>query len=114
MKRAYAEIVVDSITNEQLKQMVINAKEQITHWKKPSIVNLSATIGTTWNILTPWVFNEIFLINMGRNHKLNLIREFGEYLPEEAKPILHKVPYVERELVHQEPIFNVEETKEAN
>lgn len=113
MNRAYAEIVVKTITKEQLKQMVLNAKDNITDWKKPSVVNLSATIGTTWNILTPWVFKEFFLNNIGHSHMVNLIREFGEYLPEELKPILHKAPNVEYELVHQEPIFNVEEPEQA-
>lgn len=112
MNRAYAEIVVKTITKEQLKQMVLNAKDKITDWKKPSVVNLSATIGTTWNILTPWVFKDVYLDNIGHSHMVNLIREFGEYLPEDLKPIMHKSPESEIELVHQEPIFNVEEEDE--
>lgn len=114
MNRAYAEIIVDTITNEQIKEMVINAKNTITDWKKPSVVNLSATIGTTWNILTPFVFKEFSMLNMSRGWKVNLIREFGEYLPEDLKPKTHKSPNSEIELVHQEPIFNVEETEETN
>jgi hypothetical protein len=113
MNISYAKIVAKSITTEQLKRMVINAKDNITDWKKPSVVNLSATIGTSWNILTPWVFKEFLLNNIGHSHMVNLIREFGEYLPEELKPIIHKSPDSEIELVHQEPIFNVEETQEA-
>lgn len=114
MNRAYAEIVVDTITNDQIKEMVINAKNTITDWKKPSVVNLSATIGTTWNILTPSIFKEFLLLNMSRSHKVNLIREFGEYLPEDLKPKIHKSKHSELELVHQEPIFNEDKTEEAN
>lgn len=100
MKRSDARVLAETITNEQLVQMLNNAKEGMTDWTEVSSVNKSFTKGVAWNILganfDPDIQHHILA-------KTNMIREFGEFLPEELKPKKKKkekiVPF------HQEPKF---------
>jgi hypothetical protein len=105
MNKAYAKIIVEILTNEQLRQMLVNARKEITDWTKPSVVNLSATIGTTWNILTSTILTPNSYDYIPNQVRFNLVREFGEYLPEELKVKTHKDSRSEIPLVHQEPNF---------
>lgn len=100
MKRSDARKIAETITNEQLVQMLNNAKEGITDWTKVSSVNKSFTKGVAWNILganfDPTIHHHILA-------KTNMVREFGDFLPEELKPKKkEKVKIVPH---HQEPKF---------
>lgn len=80
--------------------MMNNAKEKITDWTKVSIVNKSFTKGVAWNILC-----KDFDVNYNYHvlAKTNMIREFGDYLPEELKSKKVIKPKIEPK--HQDPIF---------
>ena len=102
MNRYDAKTIAEDITNEQLKQMFDTAKAEIKNWEKVSNVNKSFSKGTAWNIL---------VANFDINHnyhilaKINMIREFGEYLPNKLKP-RKKEKRIEQKPVHQKPIFD--------
>lgn len=100
MKRNEARNLADTITNQQLFDMLEKAKIGIKDWTKVSLVNKSMTKGTAWNIL-----GKDFDVNKEYHilAKTNMIREFGEFLPEELKPKKkEKIKIVPH---HQEPKF---------
>ena len=102
MNRQDARKIAETITNEQLQQMFDNAKTGIKDWTKVSDVNKGMTKGVGWNILA-----RNFDIN-GDHHilaKTNMIREFGEYLPEELKPE-KIIKEKSKHPVHHDPIFD--------
>ncbi len=102
MKRKDARKIAETITNEQLKNMFGAAKAGIMDWKKVSIGNKGCTIGVAWNILAKD-------FDIDYNHhimaKTNMVREFGEFLPDELKPKKKEIKE-STEPVHQNPIFN--------
>ncbi len=100
MNRADARKIAETITNEQIQEMFCNAKEGIHDWTKVSECNKSCTKGVAWNILA-----SKFDINY-KYHilaKTNFVREFGEFLSNDVKPIkvVRKVPTP----IHQNPQF---------
>jgi hypothetical protein len=100
MNRYQAKQIAQTITNEQLKEMFDNAKTGIKDWTKVSSVNKGFTKGIAWNILTK-VFNESYTIHILA--KINMIREFGEFLPDELKSEKKKKQI--KPPVHKNPIF---------
>ena len=99
MNRPDAKKIAETITNEQLLQIFILAKENIADWTKTSNVNKGLTKGTAWNILA----KDFDVSNKYRNlAKINMIREFGEYLPKELKPVKDK-HHPTNYPMHQEP-----------
>lgn len=101
MNRKDSKKIAETITNEQLKQMLDNAKENIKDWTVVSNVNKGITKGVSWNIL-----GKDFDINKTYFHivKTNMIREFGEYLPNDIKPT-KKSKSSTKPPIHQDPIF---------
>lgn len=101
MNRKDARKIAETITNEQLKQMFDIAKEKITDWEKVSSVNKGITKGVGWNILARYFdVNKTYSILS----KINMVREFGEFLPDDLKP--QKKPRRESGIpIHQDPIF---------
>ena len=102
MNRKNAKIIVETITNQQLQNMFNRAKDGITDWTKVSICNKGLTKGVAWNILA-----KDFDINIQHSKlgKINMIREFGDFLPEEIK--IKKLQKKEQKPpTHQDPIFN--------
>lgn len=100
MNRNDARKIAEIITNEQLQQMFETAKEKITDWTKVSNVNKGMTKGVSWNILA-----KSFDVN-AKYHilaKINMIREFGEFLPDEIKP-QKKIRQFQTP-IHQDPQF---------
>ncbi len=95
-----AKIIADTITNEQLKQMFDAAKVGIKDWTAVSSVNKGMTKGLAWNILA-----KDFDVNKNYHDlaKINMIREFGEFLPNNLKPKKEKKE--SRKPTHQDPIF---------
>jgi hypothetical protein len=102
MSRKDAKEVAEIISNQQLKQMFENAKFEITDWKKVSIVNKGMTKGTAWNVLAK-DFDENF--NYHIMAKVNMVREFGEFLPEDLKPLKETRESKIDNPYHQDPIF---------
>ncbi len=103
MNRKDAKKLAGIVTNTHLQQMFDNAKEGVKDWTKTSSVNKGMTKGTSWNILTKG-FNV-----KGKLHimaKVNMIREFGEFLTDEAKlPSLKNKVKINIKSVHQDPNF---------
>jgi hypothetical protein len=101
MKRSDARNLANTITNEQLFDMLASAKIGIKDWTKVSSVNKGLTKGTSWNIL-----GKDFDITKNHHvlYKTNMIKEFGEFLPKELQPI-KKIKTPDKLPTHQEPIF---------
>ena len=98
MNRTNARKIAETITNEQLQQMFETAKNKITDWTKVSNINKGMTKGVAWNILSKD-------FDMSANYhilaKTNMVREFGEFLPDQAKPKREKRKV--NASVHQDP-----------
>ena len=101
MNKKDARKIAETITNEQLQEMFEIAKVKITDWTKVSNVNKGMTKGVSWNILA-----KDFDVN-AEHHilaKTNMVREFGEFLPDELKP-QKKVRQFQTPTTHQDPEF---------
>ncbi len=101
MNKNDARQIANTITNKQLADMFLRAKNEITDWKERSSANKSLTKGVAWNCLA-----KDFDINY-KYHvlgKKNMVWEFGDFLPDDLK-----IKHVKRKLpepIHQEPVFN--------
>ncbi len=83
--------------------MFDNAKEGVKDWTKTSSVNKGMTKGFSWNLFTKGFDVKEKLHIMA---KVNMIREFGEFLPDEAKlPTLENKVKINIKPVHQNPNF---------
>lgn len=104
MNRTLAKKIAESITNEELALMFKSAKEKIKDWTKVSTVNKGITKGVAWNILAAdFDVNHCYHILA----KINMVREFGEFLPEElTKKHKHKKISVPANPTHQAPRFD--------
>lgn len=102
MNRSDAKKIAETITNEQLLQMFDSVKESVTDWTKTSNVNKGMTKGAAWNILAKDFDVSKKYHNLA---KINMIREFGEYLPKQIKPVRDKC-YSSKPPMHQEPNFD--------
>lgn len=107
MKRSYAKKLAESVTNQELREMFYNAQRSLTQWggwEKVSKVNKSISTATAFNILSCGVDSDDFLEQkISHIAKFNMIREFGEYLPN-YKPEQAKVkPNIK--IAHHEPKF---------
>ena len=101
MNRIDAKKIAEVITNEQLQTMFNTAKLYTKDWTAVSIVNKGLTKGTAWNILyTGFDVNKKIHILA----KINMIREFGEFLPLELKSV-KKPKRVISNPHHEEPVF---------
>jgi hypothetical protein len=103
MNRKTARSIAEKITNTDIKQMFDNAKVGVKDWKKVSAVNKGMTKGAAWNILA-----KDFDVNFNYNilAKTNMVREFGNFLPETLKPkkIFKEKLYTDP--THQDPDFS--------
>jgi len=104
MNRTRAKEIAEIITNEQLQAMFDSAKTGIKDWHRVSDVNKGLTKGTAWNVLAAD-------FDITATHptiaKTNMIREFGDFLPNSIK--FPKAEYKKAEPkppVHQEPKFD--------
>ena len=100
MNRTAAREIAETITPQQIKQMFDKAKENITDWRKVSVVNKGMSKGAAWNILAKDfdIEDEHHMIR-----KTNMVREFGEFLPDELKP-KPKLTLLSI-IIHHDPIF---------
>jgi len=83
MTRTEIKRTAENISNQEIYNMLKRAKESITDWTVISKCNKGMTKGVAWNILT-----KAFDIDADLHilHKMNLIREFGDFLSPEHKP----------------------------
>lgn len=84
MNRHQAKELAQTATPQQLKQMFINAQNNIKDWTKPSRVNKGLTKGTAFNILSACIKDT----SRDKLAITNMIHEFGEYLPDYEEKIL--------------------------
>lgn len=98
MERNAAKKIAETVSVEDLKQMFINAQNGIKEWTKVSRVNKGLTKGTAFNILSKCGVDEKSSILA----KTNMVREFGEWLPNYEKEI--KPTRQEVITTHQEPV----------
>lgn len=101
MRRHEARELADHLDNSHLYIMLKAAKENIKDWNQRSVVNKSLTKGTAWNILA-----KDFDVNHHYSAlaKSNMIMEFGDFLPDNLKPVKQKRILVDT--IHQEPDFS--------
>lgn len=87
MKRTTARLIAQSITNEQLQNMFHSAYEKMTDQENRSKVNPKITKRKAWEYM-----GKDFKLTGKYNTlaKTNMIREFGDYLPEEFKSLFKK------------------------
>lgn len=100
MNRTRARKIAEIVTNEQLSEMLDNAKKGVKDWNVRSTVNKGMSKGAAWNILGAKFDIKTEHHVLG---KANMIREFGDFLPEEIR---HEFKPIKKELgefVHQEP-----------
>jgi hypothetical protein len=96
MNRNEARKLAETVTDDEIIQMFLNAQKSIKDWTEVSRVNKGLTKGTAFNILSKGVARSII-------GKTNQIWEFGEFLPNYQKPIKKKKEYPKP--THQEPNF---------
>lgn len=102
MNKRDAKRIALIICNEELEQMFHNAKYGITNWEKVSLCNKGFSKGVAWNILAKdFDVNEMYH-NLA---KVNMIREFGEFLPDYLKPKKKVKTVSTKQIFHQKPIF---------
>jgi hypothetical protein len=101
MNKNDAKRIAEIITNEELLEMFVNAKSNITDWTQVSKVNKGMSKGTAWNILASDFNVEKTYNNLA---KVNMVREFGKYLPNHLKPVKKLKPKIIK-MVHHEPNF---------
>lgn len=99
MTRAEAKRLAEKASVADLKFMFVNAYAKIRDWSRPSRVNKGMTIGATFNVLSKCGIDR----NTHMLAKVNMIREFGEYLPDYEPPV--KKSKTNNNLHHEEPNF---------
>ncbi len=100
MNKSTAKVIAETITNEEIQIMINAAKIGITDWTAASNVNKGMSKGTAWNILaSDFNVNE----KLHPMFKLNLLREFGDFLDDSFKPSKKIKPTIT--VLHQEPKF---------
>ena len=107
MRRSYAKQLAEGVTNQELREMFYNAQRSLTQWggwEKVSKVNKSISTATAFNILSCGVDSEDFLDQrIAPIAKFNMIREFGEYLPNYQTEQTRTKPNIK--ITHHEPKF---------
>ena len=84
MNKRDAAKIAEYVTYYQLTAMFDNAKDNITDWQQVSGVNKNMTKGAAWNILYA-AYRMMGECHLRDSLVKNMVWEFGDYLPEEAK-----------------------------
>lgn len=102
MTKAEVKLISENITNEELFNMLDNARKNISNWNVRSLVNKGMSKGVAWNVLgMKFNINQHYHIMAKRN----MIREFGDYLPENLK-IKKDKKKPSSDFFHNEPDFS--------
>ena len=108
MNKQSAKFIVPTLTPELIAEMFENAKANITNWREVSCVNPGISKGVAWNLLYE-ASKEVTQrdIDNCAYYLVNIIREFGDYLPERVKnTITKKGPKPPTQKIHHaEPKF---------
>ena len=99
MTRAEAKKLAEKASVADLKYMFVNAYAQIRDWQRPSKVNKGMTVGAAFNILSKCSIDS----NTHMLVRVNMIREYGEYLPDYEPPV--KKSKNNPIIHHEEPNF---------
>jgi hypothetical protein len=95
---------------EQLIEMFETAKVKVIDWGKVSSVNKGMTKGSAWNILAKGIKSGVKTHIMG---KINMVREFGEFLPKEFLSEYETVKKQDNTTPHhQDPDFEIFDEEE--
>lgn len=102
MKKHDAKEIAETITNGQILEMFNRAKSRMKDWTLPSACNGSVSKGVAWNVLA-----SDFNVNEKYSYaaKVNMVHEFGDFLPAAMKPKAKAVPGRTRDIMHQDPVF---------
>ncbi len=97
MTRSEAKKLAETVTVNDLKYMFVTAYGRVKNWEAPSRGNKGLSVGTVFNLFTKGGISE----DTHKLAKINMIREFGEYLPnyEKKKRLVLPTPNV----YHQKP-----------
>lgn len=101
MNKRKAQKIAEHITNQQLADMLEAARKGITDWEERSAVNKGITKGVAWNILGQKFDPSKQYHQLA---KVNMIWEFGDFLPAELMPEAPAKPPRPKPQ-HQPPIF---------
>lgn len=97
MNRPQARKLAETVTVEQIKQMLDNAKTGILDWTHASVANKGISRGSHWNLFCKDYSKKTEFSEM---LKFRMIQEYGNFLPyhirhqeikkkDQAKPIHH-------------------------
>lgn len=97
MNRLQARKLAETITVEQIKEMLDNAKRGILDWTHASVANKAISRGSHWNLFCQNYKNKTEFSTL---LKYRMIQEYGAFLPyrirhqetkkkDQAKPIHH-------------------------
>jgi hypothetical protein len=105
MNRNEAKKLAETVTLEELRQMLNTAKDKVPDWAVASRVNKGLSLGITYNIFTAGWEQYKSAKDIHNLAKTNMIWAFGEYLPGYTKPVRKEKQDVVPS--HQEPKFVV-------
>lgn len=79
----YCRVLAETVTNQQIYDMLKRAKENVSNWEAPSRANKGISRGSNWNM-----FCKDFSVDgtYASILKYRMLEEFGEYLDEDLKP----------------------------
>lgn len=100
MNRNEAKTLAQKVTVLEIEQMFLAAQNEIIDWTARARVNKGMSKGTAFNILSKGIEGKQSIHILA---KINMIWEFGEYLPGYFKPKKEKRKLPK--ITHQEPVF---------
>ena len=106
MTKQEAKEIAKTITNDQLEDMFNDVMKHYGHnnmWGDTATINKSITKGTAWNIFAKDFNPEEKYSNIA---KFNMVREFGDMLPDNIRIKTPPKGRVNINVVHQEPNFD--------
>lgn len=106
MNKQQASVFAEIVTLEDLKQMFRNAQKYIADWTVVSRVNKGMSKGAAYNILAFEPNHYSSIEEISKLAKINMIWEFGEYLPDYKKQV-KKTRAGKTTVVHQDPKFKL-------
>jgi len=91
--------LAETLPHDAFTRMLENVKNNISFWENPSRDDKGISRGIVWNLCAKNYDSESsFYV------KFQLLREFGEYLPEEYQPKIRGRKH-NYNPIHQKPIF---------
>lgn len=101
MNRTTAKLLAETISLNEIKQMFLNAQSNIPDWTQASKINKGMSKGAAFNVLTAGMDKYESAEKIHHMAKTNMLREFGEHLPNYQKPVKTNKNYPTP--THQDP-----------